>query len=183
MIAAAVPVCLMGYAQEARVEKSVWGFQVDILSGWGYNEFRLADAVALRSEVGFTSDFSYFYSGFFGSYVQYRFAPELTVEPRWYYNLAGRRAKAKRTIHNSGNYLSLRTSFSPEWLTVSDRYSYPVTRLSIVPMWGIRRHYGTHFCLEASAGVGYRQVFDNEGDREQWDKVVYNLHFRVGYTF
>ncbi|MDR1221852.1 MAG: hypothetical protein LBL07_03105 [Tannerella sp.] len=179
MIWIALSGCLAGFAQEARVEKSVWGVQGGLLSVWGYNESRLADDVALRSEVGLLGSFSYTYSNFSGGSGRYTLIPELTVEPRWYYNLARRRAKSKFTMHNSGDYFSLRTSFYPEWPVISNPFARPLNALDIVPVWGIRRHYGTHFSLETSAGIGYRHVF---GENSK-DAPVFNWRFCIGYTF
>ncbi|MDR2763890.1 MAG: hypothetical protein LBB90_02550 [Tannerella sp.] len=175
--------CLLGQAQEAGVEQSVWGVQGGLLSVWGYNESRLSDAVALRSEVGLMGGFSYSYTSIFGGYSRYIVVPELTVEPRWYYDLARRQAKARRTAYNSANYFSLRTSFYPKRMAISDAYTFPANMLTIVPMWGIRRHYGMHFCLEAGAGAGCRHIFGETGNARDRDEFVLNWHFCVGYTF
>jgi hypothetical protein len=182
MIAAAIAGCVAGDAQEAHVEKSVWGVQGSLPGFWGYNESRLADAVALRSEVGFAGGYMYTYSNS-GSRHRYLFLPQLTLEPRWYYDLAQRQAKSKHTMHNSGNYFSLQTTFYLQWPVISNFHFQPVNTLTIVPSWGIRRHYGTHFCLEAGAGVGYQHVFNKNNDELDRNNLAYNLHFRVGYTF
>ncbi|MDR2680226.1 MAG: hypothetical protein LBC47_05385 [Tannerella sp.] len=180
MTVIAVSGCLTGYAQEARVEKSVWGVQAgSLLNICGYNELRLTDAVALRSEIGIQGSFSYSYISSFGSFTHYTITPELVVEPRWYYNLAKRQAKGKFTTHNSGNYLSLRTSFCPEWPAIHDSGSRPVSSLYVIPMWGIRRHYGEHFSFEASAGIGYQHIFVGKGD----DTPVIGWRLGIGYTF
>ncbi|MDR1455938.1 MAG: hypothetical protein LBJ01_09830 [Tannerella sp.] len=175
--------CLLGHAQEARVEQSVWGIQAGLLSVWGYNESRLADAVALRSEAGLVSSFLYSNSSIFGSTCRYAVAPELAVEPRWYYNLAKRQVRGRRTAHNSANYFSLRTSFNPKWLLVSDPDTRPANGLTVSPMWGIRRHYGTHFSLEAGLGAAYRHIFGEKGGVWSRDKFVLRAHFCIGYTF
>jgi hypothetical protein len=183
LIGIAMSGCLLGNAQEARVEQSVWGVQGGLLSVWGYNESRISDAVVLRCEAGLVGSFSYSYTSIFGSYSRYTIMPEVTVEPRWYYNLVQRQAKARRITHNSANYFSLRTSFYPKPLVISDSYTLPANMLTIVPMWGIRRHYGTHFSLEAGVGAGYRHVFGETGNVRDRDEFVIDWHFCVGYTF
>ncbi|MDR1676465.1 MAG: hypothetical protein LBR86_08375 [Tannerella sp.] len=182
MIGVVLSGCLLGYAQEACVERSVWGIQGDLLSVWGYNESRLSDVVALRCEAGLRGNFFYSYSNIFGGYSRYAIIPELSVEPRWYYNLAWRQAKDRPTAHNSANYFSLKTTFYPEWLVVGDAHILPANMLTVIPMWGIRRHYGTHFSLEAGAGAGYQHIF---GQMNAWrrDKFVIGWHCRIGYTF
>ena len=47
--------CINSLAQEAGVEKSVFGIQTGFLGIWGHNESRLNSAFALRSEIGFDS--------------------------------------------------------------------------------------------------------------------------------
>ena len=65
-------------------------------------------------------------------------------------------------------------------MIVSNDRDDQASRLSIIPKWGIRRHYGTHFCLEAGGGIGYRRVF---GEKKSRDELAIDLHFCIGYTF
>ncbi len=41
--------------------------------------------------------------------------PVITAEPRWYYNLNKRVSKSKNIEGNSGNFISLKTSYHPDW--------------------------------------------------------------------
>ncbi|MDR2140094.1 MAG: hypothetical protein LBP50_11185 [Tannerella sp.] len=178
--------CLLVEAQEmqeARVEKSVWGVQAGLLSSWGYNELRLSDAVVLRSEIGLVGGFALIYTNIFGEYSRYIIMPEVAVEPRWYYDLARRQARDRRTIRNSGNYFSLRTSFNPKCPVISDSYTTPTNLMTMVPMWGIRRHFGRHFSLEAGIGAGYWHRFDDTGSTRNRDGIAIEWRFCVGYTF
>ena len=40
-------------AQNASVEKTVFGIQTGFLGIWGHNESKLSNTIALRSELGF----------------------------------------------------------------------------------------------------------------------------------
>jgi hypothetical protein len=151
-----------------------------MMSVWGYNELRLTDAVALRSEIGLAGSFFYSYTTWFGSisgFDAYSLTPGIAVEPRWYYDLARRHSAGKRTLYNSGNYFSLKTSLYSKELTIGNTHPVP-THMTIVPMWGLRRHFGTHFSVEAGAGVGYLHTFS-----KRRDECVIRGHLRIGYTF
>jgi hypothetical protein len=119
---------LITEAQEISVEKSLFSVQTGLLGIWVQHEARLSNTIALRSEVGFDSGFgvvgsnSYYDSETqtFGSKFVFLMAPVLTVEPRFYYNLKNRNAKLKRIDNNSGNFLSIHTSFHPDWFVISN---------------------------------------------------------------
>lgn len=76
----------------------------------------------------------------------------ISVEPRFYYNLQKRHRKDKRTLGNSGGYLA-----------VNMGYSFPVAITSgleaaqiytVIPYWGFRRVW-KHFLLDVAGGIGY----------------------------
>ncbi|WP_278020929.1 hypothetical protein [Flavobacterium ginsengisoli] len=71
-------------AQEASVEKSMFSIQTGFAGLWLNNEFKLANSLALRSEIGIEYDFAvgdhYDEAGFI-------LQPVITLEPRFYYNL------------------------------------------------------------------------------------------------
>src|SRR5699024_916998 len=110
------------------------------------SETRLTTTIALRSEVGLEG-------GMFGGSIYYDankahvvLAPTLSLEPRWYYNLAKRAKAHRKTIHNSGNFIGLELSYLPDWFVVSDLTHVNVqNQILVVPKWGIRRHIGRHF--------------------------------------
>jgi len=167
-------------AQES-VEKSVFGVQVGFLGAWVHHEARLADQFALRTEVGL--DASGFISNPFSENAKYIFAPEITVEPRYYYNLSKRAEKQKNTTANAANFISLKTTYTPDWFTISNRNNTSVaSQFSIVPTWGMRRNISnSNFNYELGFGLGYEHNFYNYGYDE--GDVAVNLHARIGYRF
>lgn len=167
-------------AQDSSVEKSVFGAQVGFLGIWAHNEARLFNQIALRTELGFDSGI---WGGSFYDKTGYVFTPVITAEPRWYYNLNNRKAKSKRIDGNSGNFLSLKTSYHPDWFVISNYENISiVSDLSIVPTWGIRRNIGKHINYEAGIGLGYRRIFaKSAGYLKDEDDLAVNLHLRIGY--
>ena len=169
-------------SQNTSVENSTFGIQTGFLGVWVNNESKLSNQIALRSEIGLDAGIYggdiYEKSGFF-------MAPAITLEPRWYYNLEKRNNKSRRTDGNSGNFISIKTTYHPDaTLFETDKSIDFVSDISIVPTWGIRRHIGNHFTYETGIGVGYVHFFRdpnkiilNEPD------VAVNLHLRLGYRF
>jgi hypothetical protein len=67
--------------------------------------------------------------------------PVITAEPRWYYNLNKRVNKSKRIDGNNGNFISLKTSYHPDWFVISNYDNINIiSDISLVPTWGIRRN-------------------------------------------
>ncbi len=174
-------VCFIGKAQTTSVERSIWGVQTGFLGMWLHSETKMADKLALRAEFGFDSGIwtnLYDDAGFV-------MAPVITVEPRWYYNLSKREGKSKQTSGNSGNFISLKTSYHPDWFVISNYNNVSViTDISVVPTWGIRRNIGNHFNFETGIGLGYQYTFAKQSgyDKDE-SKAIFNLHLRVGYRF
>ena len=179
---ALIAITFFAGAQDVSVEKSTNGVQIGVLGAWFHNESRLSNKIALRSEVGFDGGFAW---GMFYDGLAYTFAPIFTLEPRYYYNLEKRASKTKRIAGNSGNFLSLKTSYYPNLFTISNEGSGGIIpQISIVPTWGIRRNLGDHFTYEAGIGIGYLHVFyKSVGFFENEGEAAVNLHLRVGYRF
>ncbi|SHF17238.1 hypothetical protein SAMN05444377_104179 [Flavobacterium fontis] len=175
----------------AGVEKNFYSIQTGIAGIWITNETRLSNAIALRSEIGLEHDFTvgqhYDNAGFI-------LQPVLTVEPRLYYNLRKRNAQGRKTSFNSGDFLSIKTSYHPDWFVLNLDANFTKTAdLSIVPTWGIKRQIGSNFTYETGLGFGYRIVYlkanrnqgsqySNDGIQNRHQYVPY-LHFRIGYVF
>lgn len=169
-------------SQNASVEKSTSGIQIGVLGIWVYNEAKLSDKISLRSELGLDA-------GIFGimhSYeVGYILIPDITLEPRYYYNLNKRVTKSKSIAGNSGNFVSLRTSYYPDWFVITKNKNLrPYNHISVIPTWGIKRNAGNHFTFETGIGIGYRYYFTKSaGFVENQLNRTLNLHLRIGYRF
>src|SRR5690606_7369286 len=169
-------------SQTTSVEKSTFGIQTGFLGIWVHNESKLSNQIALRSELGFDSGI---WGGDFYDKTGFLLTPVITLEPRWYYNLNKRESKSKRVDGNSGNFISLKTSYHPDWFEISnyDNISI-VSDISIIPTWGIRRNIGKHFNYETGIGIGYRYIFAKQaGYLENESEAAINLHLRIGYKF
>lgn len=178
--------------QTTGVEKTFFSIQTGLAGFWINNETKLSNSIALRSEIGIEHDFfvgdQYDGAGFI-------LQPVVTLEPRYYYNLEKRNSSGKKTSKNSGNYLSLKTSYHPDWFVLNlDENITKTADLSIIPTWGIKRQIGSNFTYETGIGLGYRIVYLKpnyfNGSSQNVDDVSTNrnqyspyLHLRVGYTF
>lgn len=170
-------------AQESNVEKSVFGVQTGFFGIWAHNESKLSNSIALRSELGL--DAAIFSESFVGT-QSFIMVPAITLEPRWYYNLKRRVDKGKRIDGNSGNFVSLKTTYHPDLVigSLGDNTVF-ISDISFIPTYGIRRNIGEHFNYEAGLGIGYYRLFEKEdvfilGGTEG---VAVNLHLRIGYRF
>ena len=169
-------------SQDVSVEKAVYGVQTGFLGIWGHAEFRMSSEFALRIEAGLDGSF---WDGTMFEKTGFVLEPVLTAEPRWYYNLAQRDHKSKSVEGNSGNFISVKCSFQPDWFVISnDDYVNRSRDIVIIPTWGIRRNLGENFNYEAGFGVGYQYIFDSQtGGPENEGSVAYNVHLRIGFRF
>jgi hypothetical protein len=169
-------------AQTLSLDEYTSGIQTGFLDVWFYNEKRLTNEIALRSEVGLEHSVSG--DPFFKNSSLF-IAPVFTVEPRWYFNLARRANKGKTTIGNSGDFIALKASYYPYWHVVSGQSRIRVASLfSLIPTWGFKRNIGRHFTYEAGIGFGDRYTFFRNLSFSEIDvNLGVNLHLRVGYRF
>jgi hypothetical protein len=169
-------------SQEVSVEKSVFGVQTGFLGIWVHDEIRIASELALRLEIGLDAGI---WGGTYYEKTGFLLTPVLTAEPRWYYNLAARDSRSKEVDGNSGNFISVKMSFHPDWFVISNYDDLnKISDVSIIPTWGIRRNMGINFNYEAGVGVGYRYIFAKKaGYPENEGSVAYNIHLRIGYKF
>jgi len=174
--------CQLTNAQNASVEKTVYGIQIGAFGIWGNLESRLTNSIALRSEIGLDSGI---WGGSFYPKTGYIITPVLTLEPRLYYNLNARIKKSRNIRNNSGNFISLKTSYHPDWFAISNYDNVQIVPdLSIIPTWGIRRSISKHFNYETGIGIGYVYYFaKNSGYSSNSSDATINLHLRIGYTF
>lgn len=169
-------------SQNSGVEPSIYGVQTGLLGGWVYNELRLSNEIALRTEIGLDARLS---NSFFRNGEGFILFPVLNLEPRWYYNLNKRMNKSRKTANNTGNFLSLKGSFTPNLFAISDReIENVIPNLAVIPSWGIRRHIGNHFNYETGIGFVYNYIFAKSvGYLENREEFGINLHLRLGYSF
>lgn len=169
-------------AQTASVEKSTYGIQSGFLGVWAHREVKLSNKIALRGEIGFDAGIR---SGGFYTKSGYIIAPVFRIEPRWYYNLNNRVSKSKNISGNSANFLTIQTTFRPNWFTISNYDNVEiVNQILIIPTWGIKRNLGKHFTYETGIGIGYAHYFaKSEGYLVDVGEAAMNLHLRLGYRF
>ena len=182
LILLATPVSTFAQSSDASVERSVYGVQAGFLGTWFYNESRLSNSIALRLEAGLDG-------GFQSTFINddnFVMIPVFTAEPRWYYNLNRRIDKGKRIDGNSGNFLSIKTSYRPDlFILGGDDRVRVIPDLQIIPTYGLRRNIGQNFNYELGLGIGYIRYFEPEnviiiGDQSEF---AVNLHLRLGYRF
>ena len=177
-------ITLVAKAQNISVERSTFGIQTGVLGAWVYNEAKLTNSIALRTEIGF--DFGIwettYYDAFDSPFLQ---TPVIVLEPRYYYNLKKRSEKSKRIDGNSGNFIALKSSFHPDWFVLFNPDNAPVVSdFSIIPTWGIRRNLGKHFNYEAGLGLGLSHTFaESAGYAKDKTELELNMHLRIGYRF
>ena len=157
------------------VEKSIYGIQTGTLGFWFYNEAKLTNTIALRSEIGLDGGFI---AGSNIGFV-YVLAPTVTSEPRFYYNLKKRSKKGKSILKNSANFLALKFLYVPDLFVISNTRGSVTNSLSIIPKWGIKRTIGKHFTYELGLGIGYYIDLDDS----RFNDTTADLHLRIGYTF
>lgn len=175
--------CMTGYSQDSAGVSSVGYIQTGFAGIWGGAEWKVGPRWAVRTEAGL--DFGFRGGEIVGETRQF-LTPVFNVEPRFYYNILRRTAAGKNTAGNSGNFLTLRMDYHPDWFTISNQSDvHVVEQFQIIPKWGIRRHIGSsHFNYELGIGIGYRHYFlsrYNINDKE--DEIGADLHIRIGYTF
>ncbi|SEC68969.1 hypothetical protein SAMN05192540_3814 [Maribacter dokdonensis] len=175
---------LIAKAQNTSVEKSTFGLQTGVLGIWAYNEAKLSNTLALRTEIGF--DFGIWESTYYDDYDSpFLLTPVIVVEPRFYYNLEKRSKNSKRIDGNSGNFIALKMGYHTDWFVLFNTDDAPVVSdFSIIPTWGIRRNLGKHFSYEAGLGAGFSYTFAKRaGYLNNKSEMELNMHLRIGYRF
>tara|TARA_B110000908_G_C9960494_1_gene316639 strand:+ start:77 stop:622 length:546 start_codon:yes stop_codon:yes gene_type:complete len=162
--------------KSSSVEKSIFTVQTGAVGIWVNNETRLTDEIALRTEIGLYTEIVA-NSGFF-------MAPEITLEPRWYYNIKKRVVNNKDITNNSASFVTLKINFKSDVFEISgydDDFDRAKNSFAIIPKWGIKRNIGRHFNYELGCGAGY--VFQKNFSITNSGGIVVDLHLRIGYNF
>ena len=173
---------LIAKSQNVSVEKSTFGLQTGVLGIWAYNEAKLSNSIALRTELGF--DFGVWETTYYDDFDSpFILTPVIVVEPRFYYNLKKRAENSKRIDGNSGNFIALKTSYHPELALFNTDDAPVVSDFSIIPTLGIRRNIGKRFNYEAGIGAGYSYTLaKGAGYSKNEGGVELNMHLRIGYS-
>lgn len=167
---------LLSAQEKASVEKSVTGVQIGLFGTEFYNEAKLSDQFALRSEASLNPAI---FGGSFYSKTGFIFYPEISLIPKYYYNLNRRLEKGKNIKNNSGNYLALDITYTPDWFVISNYDNIQMSNiLTIIPTYGIRRNFAKNFNYEAKFGLGYGTNLDYKDSG-----AAINLSFKIGYDF
>lgn len=165
--------------KEHSVEKSIYGFQTGLLGAWVYNETKLNNQFTLKSEIGV--DGGYSYSDLNTPKSQYIIIPSISLEPRWYYNFAKRHQKGKSIKNNAANFLSLKTTYNPNWFSISNLPNTDISNLfRVIPSWGLRRDLGANFNFDLRLGIGYGIATNNYSSSSGF---VGDFSVRFGYVF
>lgn len=163
--------------EKASLEKSLTGVQVGFFGANVYNETRLSENIALRSEI---SLYPSIWGGDLYSKTGFALTPAISVSPKWYYNLQKRADKGKSTTNNSGNYWSAKLEYIPDWFVISNTKDIRVNpTLALIPNWGIRRNFAQNFNYELRLGLGAGKIL-KEGYNLQ---VMPEISFKIGYDF
>ena len=178
---------LSGYSQK-RLERSLYCLQFSF-TGIAYfnHELRLGSNTSFRTEIGI-DNIKYWASEVY-DIDGYKFAPVLTIEPRYYYNIDKRHAKSIETNYNSANFVSLKASYHPDWFYITNENSkMPISDISIIPSWGMRRQMGKAlrgiFGYELGIGIGYRYIFAQQyGFENNIHTPAVNFNVRIGIQY
>jgi hypothetical protein len=169
---------VLAFSQDSKngVEKSLTGIQVGFLGADIYNESKIADNFVLRSQ--FTLNPS-IWGGNFYDKTGFALTPEISVSPKYYYNLSSRAEKGKNSSHNSGNYIALKVGYLPNWFVISNSDISVNESLIIVPSYGLRRSFSKNFNYEFRVGLGIGKVLKGNSGVQAYP----DLSFKVGYDF
>lgn len=165
-------------AQNTPVERNVTGVQIGLFGVDVYNETKLDDKWALRSEV---SLFSAVWGGDMYTKTGFALYPAITLQPKYYYNIAKRAEAGKNTKNNSANYIGLQVRYNPNWFVISNAKNVTANnQLNFIPTFGIRRNFSGNFIYEFKAGFGYGTTL---GATPNTSGGVLDLSLKVGYDF
>ena len=169
------------FAQNSAIGKSITGIQIGFLGTNVYNETRLSNEIALRSQFGLNT-------GIFGGSIYdktgFILYPEISIEPKWYYNVKERVQKNKNIKNNGANYYSVNIQYSPNWFEISNYNDLEVyNTLAIIPTWGFRRNFLENFNYEFKIGLGYGISYRDSENVNNEKGAIMDLGFKVGYDF
>jgi len=170
---------IVTFSQEKKdvVQKSVTGLQIGFFGLDAYNELRVSDEIALRTQFSLNPSI---WGGDMYSKTNFAFTPSISLAPKYYYNLAKRNEKGKNTTNNSANYISLKIEYFPDWFVISSTKDLMVNdAIYFVPNYGFRRNFAENFNYEFRVGVGIGKILKSNYTTQ----VTPELSFKIGYDF
>lgn len=168
------------FSQERKVtvSKSNFDIQVGFLGLWFNNEFKITNKLSFKTELGLESSV---FGGKLYNGTNFVMLPVVTFEPRLYYNLDKRKQKERIIKNNSGNYFSLKNSYTSNLFIISSIENIIVNeQITIIPSWGMRRSIYKKIFFETGFGVGFKHLFQLN---KKNNKAILDIHLRIGYTF
>jgi hypothetical protein len=176
---------IFAYAQEEKkpeLETTINSIKISYIGLNLSNEIRLSRKLSLNTNLQLSPS-NLRSNGADHSYVVY---PDYNLETRWYTNLDRRAAKGKRTDANTGNAWSLRATYSPDLLLLTNQnYTVKSSLLSIGPSYTIRRTFWKNFNFEGSLNA--RQAYIFRSTREylpnQGAYLEFSAGIKIGYQF
>ncbi|MDR2914052.1 MAG: hypothetical protein LBV74_04360 [Tannerella sp.] len=164
--------------EESCVEKSIFGVQAGVIGIWGYNESKLSNTIALRSEMGFEMTNWTIGRSFYGNDDEAHIPLVLSMEPRYYFDIKRRHSEGLRTDNNSIMFLSVKINYHADRFMLSGKQPGDV---QIIPTIAGRFDIGKYLDIEIGGGMGYQYTFTSiEEEKDIW---AFNIVLRIGYTF
>ncbi len=134
----------------------------------------IAKNLTINYEIGLSYSFYVGGGSLYGNRFGYELSPIVSIENRWYYNLATRCRRHKKMNNNAGNFFCVKTGYRSTPITSRNLYDNPV--IVIIPAWGLQRSIGKKLSFEFTPG--YAIIFDTH--QKEWSQNI-NLSVKLGY--
>jgi len=119
-------------------------------------EKKIGKLQTLCARAFMSMSFYFSYSSSFGTTSGFDLNPAWSLQYRYYYNSATRKAQGKRTEMNSLNYVTTIVEMVFFKETVSSNGDTDIRSLNSFGIaWGLSRNYKKRFSLDLSVGPGY----------------------------
>lgn len=163
--------------ESEKISKSITGIQAGLIGLDVYNEMRISDHISLRTQVSLNPSL---WGGDAYSETGFALSPSISIAPKFYYNISKRVNKGYNVKNNSGNYFSARLEYLPDLFVISNTKNVHVNdMISIIPNWGLRRNFASHFNYELILGLGIGKILKKGYDPQ----IIPDISFKVGYDF
>jgi len=123
--------------------------------GFSY-EKRIVKLQSLTAQAFLSTSIYFGYSSSLGNTSGIDVYPALSLQYRYYYNVARRNAKGKRTEMNSANYINAITEIDLYKVHVPSNTLEEIRTSKLLGIgWGFQRNYTNRFSVDLSFGLGY----------------------------